>query len=107
MWSSAGQLLGTVTFSGETAGGWQQATLATPVSVTAGTTYVVSYYAPNGRYAGDSGYFATSGVDNAPLHALADGQGGPNGVYRYGGGFPTDSWRSSNYWVDVVFTTAS
>ena len=107
LWSSTGQLLATATFSGETASGWQQATLATPVPVTAGTTYVVSYYAPSGRYADDSGYFATSGVDNAPLHALADGQDGPNGVYRYGGGFPTDSWRSSNYWVDVVFTTAS
>ena len=34
-------------------------------------------------------YFA-SAFDNAPLHALADGTDGPNGVYLYGGGFPTD-----------------
>jgi hypothetical protein len=107
VWSRSGQLLATVTFSNETASGWQQATLGTPVPVTPGTTYIVSYYAPNGRYAGDNGYFATSGVDNGPLHALADGHDGPNGVYRYGGGFPTDSWQSSNYWVDVTFTTAS
>jgi methionine-rich copper-binding protein CopC len=107
VWSSTGQLLGTVTFSGETSSGWQQATLPAPVPVTAGTTYVVSYFAPNGHYAGDAGYFATRGVDTGPLHALADGQDGPNGVYRYGGGFPTDSWQSSNYWVDVTFTTAS
>ena len=36
----------TVTFTGETASGWQQATFATPVAITANTTYVVSYYAP-------------------------------------------------------------
>ena len=39
--------------------------------------------------------------------ALADGTDGVNGVYRYGtgGGFPTTGYQSSNYWVDVVFTT--
>jgi hypothetical protein len=108
LWTRTGQLLGTATFGAETASGWQQAGFATPVTISAGTTYVVSYYAPNGRYADDEGYFATAGVDRAPLHGLADGQDGPNGVYRYGsgGGFPTESWRSSNYWVDVAFTPA-
>ena len=104
LWTRDGQLLGTVTFGTETATGWQQASFSTPVQVSAGTTYVVSYYAPSGRYAGDSGYFAT-GVDTPPLHALANGVDGANGVYRYGtgGGFPTDTWQSTNYWVDVVF----
>ena len=71
----------------------------------ANTTYVVSYYAPAGRYAGDNGYFAAAGVDNGPLHALRDGADGLNGLYRYGGGggFPTSSWQLSNYWVDIVF----
>ena len=29
-------------------------------------------------------------------------------VYAYGGAstFPTQVWNASNYWVDVVFTTA-
>ena len=108
LWSATGTLLGTVTFSGETATGWQTATFATPVPVVAGTTYVVSYYAPVGRYAGDGGYFV-AGVDNGPLHALQNGVDGPNGIYRYGagGGFPTNTWESTNYWVDVVFTPAS
>jgi hypothetical protein len=108
LWSATGTLLGTVTFTGETATGWQTATFATPVPVAAGTTYVVSYYAPTGRYAGDSGYF-TTGVDNGPLHALRDGVDGANGVYRYGagGGFPTNTWGSANYWVDVVFNPGS
>jgi hypothetical protein len=107
LWSASGQSLATVTFSGETATGWQQASFASPVTIAANTTYVVSYYAPNGRYAADTGYFAGQGVDNAPLHALRDGADGANGVYRYGvgGGFPTDTWQSANYWVDVVFDT--
>ena len=73
---------------------------------TANTTYVASYFAPAGGYAVDSNYFATSGYDNAPLHALADGVDGGDGVYAYGSGntFPIGSYQSSNYWVDVVFT---
>ena len=109
LWSAAGVNLGSVTFTGETATGWQTASFASPVAISANTTYVASYYAPNGRYAGDDGAFATSGVDNAPLHALADGVDGANGVYRYGsgGGFPTNTWQSANYWVDVVFNTSA
>ncbi|MEV6493045.1 N,N-dimethylformamidase beta subunit family domain-containing protein [Actinoplanes sp. NPDC051633] len=109
LWSNTGTLLGTANFSGETATGWQTATFTTPVTIAANTTYVASYYAPVGRYAGDNGFFATTGVDNGPLHALRNGTDGLNGVYRYGtgGGFPNSSWQSSNYWVDVVFTPGS
>lgn len=109
LWSNTGTQLAAVTFSGESASGWQQANLSTPVSLAANTTYVVSYYAPNGHYAADTGYFAARGADNAPLHALRDGMDGVNGVYRYGsgGGFPTASWQSSNYWVDVVLAVNS
>ena len=108
LWSANGTKLATATFINETASGWQQANFSAPVQVTAGTTYVASYYAPNGRYAVTDGYFANSGVDNPPLHALANGDGGGNGVYRYGASaFPTDTYRSSNYWVDAVFTTTA
>ena len=51
-------LLATVTFSGESSTGWQQAQLSTPVALTANTTYIVSYYAPVGRYSATTGYFA-------------------------------------------------
>jgi hypothetical protein len=103
LWTDAGALLGTVTFSGETASGWQQASFATPIAIAANATYVVSYYAPAGQYAADSHYFAT-GRDTAPLHAPADSGTSANGVYRYGpSGFPIDTYQASNYWVDVVF----
>ncbi|MEU4695235.1 DUF4082 domain-containing protein [Actinoplanes sp. NPDC023714] len=109
LWNASGTNLGTVTFTGETASGWQTATFATPIAISANTTYVASYYAPNGRYASDDGGFAASGVDNAPLHALRDGEDGANGLYRYGtgGGFPTNTWQATNYWVDVVFDPAA
>lgn len=105
LWSTTGVLLSRVTFENETASGWQEALFANPVAVTAGTTYVVSYHAPVGRYASDLDYFTSSGVDNSPMHALASGVDGPNGVYKYGAsGFPTSTFRSANYWVDAVFT---
>jgi hypothetical protein len=106
LWTASGTLLASATFTNETASGWQQVTLASPVAVTASTTYVASYYAPVGRYSVDDNFFTASGVDNPPLHALASGVDGPNGVYRYGsgGGFPTSSFAASNYWVDVVFS---
>jgi WD40 repeat protein len=107
LWSSTGQLLASVTFSGESASGWQQANFSTPVSITAGTTYVASYHTTVGHYADDQSYFATTGVDNPPLHALANGVSGGNGVYAYGStsSFPNQTWNTSNYWVDVVFSS--
>jgi hypothetical protein len=109
LWTSGGQLLAQVTFANETASGWQQVDLATPVAITADTVYVASYHVLNGHYSVDDDYFAVAGVDNAPLHALQDGESGGNGVYNYGAtpAFPTNTYRSSNYWVDVVFVASS
>jgi hypothetical protein len=87
--------------------GGERTAAATPVSITANTTYVVSYSAPAGNYAANNNYFAT-GVDNSPLHAPANGGAGANSVYRYGAsGFPTNTYQASNYWVDVVFTSVA
>ena len=75
-------LLARVTFTGETASGWQKAYFATPVAIDADTTYVASYHAPNGRYSLDLDYFH-AGFDNPPLRALANGVDGGNGVFGY------------------------
>jgi hypothetical protein len=105
LWTNTGALLGMVTFTNESASGWQEADFATPVAVTAGTVYVASYFDPQGHYAGDRPFFSLGAVDNPPLHALAPGPAGANGVYANDGGFPTQSYQSTNYWVDVVFST--
>ena len=108
LWSSSGQLLASATFTNETAQGWQQVNFASPVAIAANTTYVASYFAPNGGYAFDSNYFI-NGVDNVVLHAPSNAAGGGNGVYEYGAGnvFPSSTFGSANYWVDVVFNTSS
>jgi hypothetical protein len=104
LWTSTGQRLATATFTNESASGWQQVTFASPILITANTTYVASYFAPAGHYAFAPAYL-TSRVDSGPLHALANFVDGNNGVFVYGSdAFPTQSGSGSNYWVDVVMT---
>ena len=68
--------------------------------MTAGTTYVVSYLAPQGHYSVTPGFFSTAWT-SGDLTAPATN----NGRYLYGaaGGFPTYTWDATNYFVDVVF----
>lgn len=107
LWTSAGALLASATFTGETASGWQQVDFANPVAITANTVYVASYHTNVGHYSENQNYFATTGIDNPPLHALANGVSGGNGVYVYGSAsaFPNQTWNATNYWVDVVFSS--
>jgi hypothetical protein len=108
LWSSTGTLLGSITFSNETASGWQQMLLAAPLAITSNTVYVASYHANTGHYSEDDNYFSSKGVDSPPLHALTNGVSGGNGVYAYGASsaFPSLTWNAANYWVDVVFQAA-
>ena len=107
LWTNTGTQLATATFTGETASGWQQVSFATPVPIAANTTYVISYLAPKGHYSGQDNYFTAAGIDNLPLHALKDATDGPNGVYAYSTTniFPTQTFLSEGYFVDVVFNT--
>ncbi len=100
LWSGSGAKLAQVTFSNETAAGWQEARFSSPVTIAADTTYVVSYFAPQGSYAVDE-FYNWAGV-NAPPLAVSSPDAG---VYAYGSSeqFPTGAWHGSNYWVDVVF----
>jgi hypothetical protein len=106
LWTATGTELAGVEFTNETASGWQQANFSSPIAINANTPYVVSYWSPRGHYADDLGYFATSGVTNQMLYAPPDGQYGPNDTSATSNIFPTGSSNGTNYWVDVVFTTA-
>jgi hypothetical protein len=100
LWTSTGTLLASGTFSNETASGWQELDFSSPVAVTAGTTYVASFFSSTG-YPASTPHGLASAVTNGPLTALAGG-----GVYAYGSSntFPTNVYNDNNYWVDVVFS---
>lgn len=108
LWNSAtGQRLATVTFTGETATGWQTASFATPVSLLAGTKYTVSYTAPSGGYAADPRYWPYTQRTSSPLTVQPGvGQNAP-GVYGAPGTMPTSTYGETNYWVDLVFDKAA
>ncbi|WP_253958306.1 DUF4082 domain-containing protein [Rhizobium sp. WYJ-E13] len=103
LWKADGTLIATVTFTNESLSGWQTATFSTPLQITAGATYVASYHT-TGSYVATANYFTTAHT-NGSLTALA----GSNGVYAVGSGstFPTSSYQSTNYWVDVVYNQST
>ena len=103
LWSSTGTLLASGTFTNETAVGWQELDFSAPVAVTAGTTYVASYFSSTG-HPGVTAQGLASAVTNGPLTALAGG-----GVYVYGASntFPTSTYNNNNYWVDVVYSQSA
>jgi hypothetical protein len=110
LWTSTGSLLAQTTVNA-TGTGWKTATFATPITISPDTTYVASYHitSPPGSVIGypfDTQYFGASGIDNGPLHALASGLDGGNGVFKYSNTpvMPTQTFNSTNYWVDVVFS---
>jgi len=109
LWSTTGTLLARATFTNESASGWQQVTFSPAVPIAANTTYIASYFAPIGFYALSPDYFSGAGVDAAPLHLPAATPTEPNGVFVYAAttAFPTQTYQSSNYWVDVLFSTVA
>jgi hypothetical protein len=104
LWSDTGTLLAETT--APTGSGWVETRLPTPVAVSAGGVVVASYVASRGGYSFDIGRLAAP-VTSGPLTAPADGEAGPNGCFRYGGGFPDTSYLASSYGVDVVVAVRS
>jgi hypothetical protein len=106
LWTSGGVKLAAAVFTSETDSGWQQVMFAMPVPIDTGVTYVASYFSSSGDYFSTQSYF-TQSVANGPLKALANGEDGGNGLFVYSdtSAFPTGSFQSSNYWVDIVFDT--
>ncbi|MEH2307074.1 N,N-dimethylformamidase beta subunit family domain-containing protein [Nostoc sp.] len=102
IWSATGSILGSVTFSNETASGWQQQDLSTPVSILANTTYVVTVSCNS--YFGVTNNGLASPVVNGDLSSVADGN---NAVFGSLNSFPTNSYQNSNYFRDIVFVAGN
>ncbi len=104
LWTGTGTKLASVTFANETASGWQQANFSAPIAITANTVYVVSYLDTKGGYAYTQ-YYNWTGLSADPLKI----SGANPGVYVYSTStvFPTSTYASTNYFVDVLFTAGT
>jgi hypothetical protein len=102
LWTSSGAPLGSATFSNESAWGWQSARFSRPIPIRADTEYVVSYYAPTGKYSVSEDYFDRM-IYSASLNSPFSTKEAGNGLYNSkSSGFPRESKKASNYWVDVI-----
>ncbi|GAA0580402.1 DUF4082 domain-containing protein [Kribbella sandramycini] len=99
LWSASGQKLATATFVGESGSGWQEVRFGQAVSITAGTSYVVSYSSGGGYSATENGLAAAR--ENGALITS-----GPGLYALRAGDFPTLSYQNRNYFADVVFAEA-
>jgi Domain of unknown function (DUF4082)/Bacterial Ig-like domain len=100
VWTEGGTPIANVTFTGETASGWQKQTLSTPIGLSTGTNYVVSVNLNNTFVFTQSGL--ASPIVSGPLKSVGPGlYGGSAGT------FPTGSWNDSNYFVDGVVAASS
>jgi N,N-dimethylformamidase beta subunit-like, C-terminal/Domain of unknown function (DUF4082)/Bacterial Ig-like domain len=98
VWSSGGTQLAQVTFANESASGWQQQSLSSPLQLTPGTVYVVSVNSNAFFVETPAGLQAQ--ITSEPLSSVADGQNGVFGMSA--GSFPNSSYNSSNYFVDAL-----
>ncbi|MGZ3805957.1 MAG: DUF4082 domain-containing protein [Pseudobdellovibrionaceae bacterium] len=101
IYSATGQVLAQVSFTNETATGWQQANLSAALVIAAGTEYTVSVNTGNTYYVNTVNGMASQ-ISNGALSSVL----GNNGVYGPVGTRPTSSWSNSNYFRDIVFVPA-
>lgn len=122
LWTESGTLLAEGTLAAGTAGLPGNAWIEIPftagdgvtkvdVPIKANTVYVASYHSPTGEYAalneGLANETTNANAFGGTLTALGGTTNGGNGVYLYDSpnGFPNQSFRNTNYFVDVLFST--
>jgi hypothetical protein len=97
VWTSGGTQLAQVTFAAESESGWQRQALPSALDLVPGQTYVVSV-GLNAFYSKTGGGLQSQLV-SGPLRSVAAG----NGAFADRAGlFPTQTWQSTNYFVDAV-----
>jgi hypothetical protein len=97
IWSDSGALLAQATFLNESASGWQTQALQTPINVTAGVRYRVSYNVNQfgAKIAGGLG----SPISNGPLTAWGAMYSTPSGTFPNTGSV-------GNFLADIVFSSS-
>ena len=106
LWSAAGKQLARAKIGRKGAkpkkAGWRTVVLDDPVLLTAGRSYVASYYLPGGKAARTPGFYKKKSWSSGPLRAKrAD-----NGRYAFSSKsrFPKKVDRGVNFYADVRFT---
>lgn len=102
IWSAAGAELAKVSFTNETASGWQTAYLASPLNIEAGAIYTVSVNVQS--HFPDTYDTFGAVVRNGTLSTVVDNN---NGTFGNAGQFPKQSYRNSNYFRDIYFEPSS
>ncbi len=107
--ASGGTALASVTFTNDTSEGWKSAKFGSPVSVTAGTYYIVTHFSGQGIYQADSSYFASSYTSSTGKLFAPSDTTIPNGVFSSTTSdvFPNSNVNQTNYWTDVMFVPSS
>lgn len=98
LWSSNGTLLASAAFTSETQSGWQQVDFASPVAISADTTYLVTYSTGGGFVGITTNSFWTPTV-NGPLQVPVNAS-----VFGRAGMFPRAMGAGMNFWADVAFS---
>lgn len=114
--AASGTLLASVAGVAVVAGGWRRTAAAAPVALTPGVRYrVVVFSTTDGFYCTTPNYWSSgagsAGIVNGALEApnAAGATGGDQGSFTATVGvmtFPTDSFNSTNYWIDAEVETA-
>ncbi|RKS02408.1 DUF4082 domain-containing protein [Flavobacterium sp. 102] len=92
--------IATANYLSDNTPGWKEIVFATPVPITAGVSYVASYFSPNPNYYAYTANGLAVPFVNSTLTAEAS-------YYKQPGtGYPATS-SSANYWVDVIFNSNS
>lgn len=102
LWTATGTKLAQITIAAPTAGAWAEATLDSPIALTANTTYVVSYAVTSGNAYQINNPATQVSITSGPLSTLTDGRIGVYAVSN-SGAFPTSTYQNSNYYADVRF----
>ena len=105
LWTATGTLLATVTFSGESSSGWQQAVLSSPRGRDSQYNICRLVLREHWRLCGRSKLFPVWGDERTFAGIGERIRWRQRCLQVRPGGFPTDTFNGTNYWVDVVFET--
>lgn len=101
VWNGAGRRIASVTFPATENDGWKTAWLSSSVRIRADEKYTVSYRAPLGRNAMETGVF-DSGRTLSAKDLTAH-----RGTFGHGTGRPTETSNGAHYFIDVLFAPSS